>query len=115
MQRVKIRSIDNLEITAINYNRWRLKRWRTAVNEQVFAPTFFFSFTCPVSSYLASERKLQRDSTHVAIRAEGAERGQSADGQRGSGGKDRSRAQGRGGQAEILASGEGKSPLLFLL
>lgn len=41
------------------------------------------------SSYLASERKLQRDSPHVAIRAEGAERGQSADGQRGPGGEDR--------------------------
>lgn len=75
---------------------------------------FFFVHASSVSSYLASERKLQRDSSHVAIRAEGAERGQSADGQRGPGGEDRSRAQSRGGQAEILASGEGKSPYCSL-
>lgn len=65
------------------------------------------------SSYLASERKLQRDSPHVAIRAEGAERGQSADGQRGPGGEDRPWAEGGGGQVEILARGKGKSPLLL--
>lgn len=87
----KIWSIS--EITAINY-----------IKDGVI--TLF-------SSYLASERKLQRDSPHVAIRAEGAERGQSADGQRGPGGEDRPWAEGGGGQVEILARGKGKSPLLL--
>ena len=65
------------------------------------------------SSDLAGERKLQRDSAHAAIRAEGAERGQSAGGQRGSRGEDHPRAEGRGGQVKVFIARKGKSTFQY--
>ena len=65
------------------------------------------------SSDLAGERKLQRDSAHAAIRAEGAERGQSAGGQRGSRGEDHPRAEGRGGQVKVFIGRKGKSTFQY--
>lgn len=60
------------------------------------------------SSDIPGQRKLQRDRTHPAIRAKGAERGQPTGGQRGSRGETHPRVEGRSRQAEVLVTREGK-------